>query len=554
MKKILASLTMLSAALGMVAQCPPITNGPGLPLSDMDSSILSGVVSGKTVGQKVSAKVALEGQPIYDQPEGDKVDYLRETVGFYVSGGRWAFGKTLNFSSIVYAEDDKAYIYNPFGGWVTNSYLECSIEGDKLVAKLPQPIYQQASAITGEPTDFFITLLYRAETDNGKLSYVMPEGDEMHEISFTIDGDKLHMDLDYDATPNQSGIYEYPEMMLGMVQGDGSWVTVGDCMQNYELNTLEKVVAPEDLELQDWVISSGGVSTQIQVGFDGDDVYVNNLSPYLADSFIKGKVEGDKITFETGQYVGTYSTNLIFLVGGWYDATGKYELLDELVFNYDRDQNTMKMDDGYFIAYSASKESLIYLSIYLDPLFKMMNPNPNPIPQAPIPVQFADYYDAYGYSVLVVTLPNLNVEDDLLYTDNMYYNVYIDGELFTFDAEDYKLSEDMTDIPYGFNGAGGILKVSETMRYLYFFFTGFDTIGLQMFNVVDGETFSSELITYNVIDGTVTGIGNSGIEDNYYEEYYSLSGVKKDNISKGFNIVKRTYGDGRVEIKKIMAQ
>lgn len=168
-------VVMVLATLSLSAQSVPGAKSLGYPISDIETSLLLSdqmSVQGdqKVVVSSVPRRAALQGEPIYDQPEGEKTDYLRETIGFHVVGGGWQFGKTMNFSSIVYSNDGKAYIYNPFGGWLTNSYLECSVEEDRLVAQLPQPIYQQASAITGEPTDFFITMLHREETENGKLS------------------------------------------------------------------------------------------------------------------------------------------------------------------------------------------------------------------------------------------------------------------------------------------------------------------------------------------------------------------------------------------------
>lgn len=550
---------MALAVLSLSAQGLPGVESLGYSLLDgesplLSSDLLSSAQPDMKIGRKAvvsaPARAGLEGEPIYDEPEGEKVDYLRESIGFYVLGGAWQFGKTLNFSSIIYSNDGKAYIYNPFGGWITNSYLECSIEEDRLVAKLPQPIYQQPSAITGEPTDFFITLLYKMETEN-KVSYEMPDEDEEQSVSFIIEDGKVYLDIDYDPVINEAGRYEYPEIMLGMVESEGNWVTVGDCKQTYELNTLTLVEAPEDLELQDWLISSGGVATQIGIGFYGDEVYMNNLSPYLPDSFIKGKMVGDKIVFEAGQYVGTYTTNLIYFIGGSYEADGSYQLLDKLEFDYDRENNTITIDEGHFIAYSASIETLIYLSIYLDPSFKIVNPNPNPTPLAPVPVQYADYYENYGYSILYIDLPNMNIDNDLLDTSNMYYKVYMDGEPFVFYAEEYGFEEDMTDIPYNFSNNGGIIMVSSTGRYLYFFLTGYETIGLQMFNVKDGEVYSSEITTYNVIDDTVTGVKDVAFDNEYVEEYYSVSGVRNTNLVKGINIVKKIFKDGRVKIEKL---
>ena len=210
MKKLLLTVAMVPLTLSLSAQSVSGTKSLGYSISDIETSLLlsdqmNSDGDQKAVTPSVARRAALQGEPIYDQPEGEKIDYFRETIGFYALGGSWQFGKTMNFSSIVYSNDGKAYIYNPFGGWLTNSYLECSVEEDRLVAQLPQPIYQQPSAITGEPTDFFITMLHREETENGKLSYVMPSEDEEQSVSFKIEGDKIILDIEYDAVTNEAG-------------------------------------------------------------------------------------------------------------------------------------------------------------------------------------------------------------------------------------------------------------------------------------------------------------------------------------------------------------
>lgn len=497
----------------------------------------------------------LQGEPIYDRPEGRSTEYLRESVGFHVMAGSWQFGKVKNLSTIVYTDDGKAYIHNPFGGWQTNSYLECDIIGDRLVASLPQPIYQQASAITGEPTDFFISMVYRVDTSNGKLSYEMPSDGEKQEVSFIIKEDgKICLDLDLGEEYEGNG---YPDALLAMVMSDGSWVTAGDCMQTYSESNLSLVETPDNLELQDWLLlssSSSGGSIRVGVGFDGNDVYVNNLCTSLPNSFVKGEVRGDKIAFQTGQFVGEYSSNLTFFIGGTYEADGSYELLDEIVFDYDRDNGRITIDAGHFIAYSISTENLIYISIFLDPNLKMANPDPNPVPEAPVPLLFADYFDAYNYSILYADFPMLNAEGDLLNTENMYYKVFIDGEPFVFAAEDYALEEDMENIPYDFTTNGGILKINESQRYLYFYFTGFDTIGLQLFNVREGVTYSSPLVTYDVEEGTVTGLDTIECGDRGSAEYYSAAGIRLSRPAKGLNIVRTKSSDGTVKTEKVFVR
>lgn len=76
--------------------------------------------------------------PITEAPIGETVLYSRVGIGFNNKTFLRLFGEyTPAPAKIIYGEDGYAYIYNPFCGFDTDSYLKCEIKGNKLEAKLP---------------------------------------------------------------------------------------------------------------------------------------------------------------------------------------------------------------------------------------------------------------------------------------------------------------------------------------------------------------------------------------------------------------------------------
>lgn len=511
--------------------------------------------------RKSPVKVAAEDMSIITEaPVGQEVLYSRSGYGFYVYFWWVMFGQhSATAADIVWGDDGYAYLYNPFCGWATNSYLKCEVKDNKLVAELPQPIYEETyEEVT---TTYYADLLYRDIDEEGNVSYYASATDEVRTVSWTIDGDNLSLDIEYDDTPDEDGNLSYPEMMFGMVDPEGTWTIAGDCAQIYEKVDYKLVEAPENLELQDWVLISDEAGSLIKVGFDGNDVYMTQLYSYVPDAYVKGSVDGDKIVFDSKQYMGQAFGYFVHFMGFTYDAEGYYYIADNVTFNYDAENHVMSTDPGVAMVVNAATDRMYYLDLFNDPKLKLHNPNPNPQPCDPIPASYNDYLQSYGYNYLQFTLSNLNTEDELLDTENMYYEVSIDDELWVFEPDDdYWIDEPMDKIPYNFTD-GNSFFASGVSHSVYFYCEGYDTIGLQLFNVVDGKTYASNIAVYDLAtnsysikttDGSsVDSISNSAPSS---VEFYNLNGVKVANPSNGIFVCKKTFEDGSSKVSKVIVK
>lgn len=554
-----AGPAQLAANKGLTMPAP----GQSIPTERISLSQRASMVDPSAMNgfRKVPMKEASdEMSPIYEAPAGETVLYSRDAIGFYVAFIFITFGQQdTSAASVVYGDDGYAYIYNPFGGWSTNSYLKCEVKDNKLVAQLPQPIYQETN--DGETTNYYADLLYQQVDAEGNISYVPSDTEEVRTISWTVDGDSITMDMEYDATPDEEGYLQYPEVMFGMIDEEGTWTIAGDCAQTYEKVNYKTVEAPEGLTYEDWVMIVEGEGHVIPVGFDGNDVYIAGLSDYFPNSVVKGSIEGDKVVFESKQYMGETLGYFIHFMGATYDEE-TYYLADNITFNYDAENKILKADAGTAMILNASLERVYYLSIFADPELKARNMNPNQVPLDPIPTSYSNYLQDYGYNYLQFTLPNLNADDDLLDTENMYYQVFIDDELWVFEpGEEYWIEEDMENIPYNFTD-GKSIYASGASHTLYLYFEGFDTIGLKLFNVVGENTYESNKVTldintmtYTVDDSGSSAVGNIAADKVATSvEFYNLQGVKVDRPSKGIYVCKKTFEDGTSKVTKVFAK
>lgn len=493
-------------------------------------------------------------EPIFDAPAGEKVMYSRTSYGTYIYNGMYlAFGKqTQTASTIVYGDDGYAYIQKVFAGWPTFAYLKCEIDGNRLTATLPQPMFYEPDMYDPSITHtYFATMLHKYDDGAGSVFYGVDESvtPEIQTISWAINDDgTLSLDMGYEPIPDANGYLIYPEFLFGLADENGTWAIAGDCWQEYTKVDYKAIEVPEDLELEEWTIVSGEEGRSINVAFDGDDVYVNNFSDYLPSAWFKGKVENNKVTFNSFQYVGEVELYYQFFTAARFneeDSGTEYSIIDNIEFNYDAEKKIMSASSGECVMYNSKLDEIFYLTIYYDPIIKIREINPNPMPLAPTPTNFADYYDYYGFCYFEFDIPNINADEDLLDTSAMYYRLYFDDEPYTFCSDEHNVSEDMTDIPYNFDN--GISIFADGISHaVYFYTTGFDTIGVRTFNRVDGVTYNSPMTIYDVATGTVT----TGIDENWIQvcpktvEYYTLQGLRIQNPEPGIYLKVETFPDG----------
>ena len=111
------------------------------------------------------------------------------------------------------------------------------------------------------------------------------------------------------------------------------------------LNLPDVVTPPEGIETATWYYNGynayGSVEGEVQVAFDGSDIYLQGLYSSMPEAWVKGVISGDKATFETGQFLGLYySTTEVYFLGADADNNVK-----DVVFDYDADNGRLMTTD-----------------------------------------------------------------------------------------------------------------------------------------------------------------------------------------------------------------
>lgn len=258
----------------------------------------------------------------------------------------------------------------------------------------------------------------------------------------------------------------------------------------------EVVVAPEGLQTDEWAISAmtnfgDPVSGYLNIGFDGNDVYLQGLCTYLPESWIKGTLDGNTITFAGDQYFGFYDD-------GPYTHYEFFLRSDGIVFNYDAEAGKMTAEGEIFIYTGGSN---LKGDVYNDPVVtKVVEKVATPA----IP-NISQIYEATYNPVVMFSVSTNDTEGNAMLSSKLSFQFLKDVEQeispVVFDAADYQyLDESMTVFPYGFSDGHG--NDSEFhLKYIHLKQKDYSTwnkIGLQAIYTGGGEEKKSEIFWYDI--------------------------------------------------------
>ena len=264
------------------------------------------------------------------------------------------------------------------------------------------------------------------------------------------------------------------------------------------------IVPPAGLETSSWIFRAMSISydedynesiedysTSVNVGFDGDDVYVQGLCSYVPDAWIKGTRSGDQVVFKTDQYFGYYWYDFFF-VG--YGANG----FGDVTMTMNADENKLTTEEWVLIstAPSSGEAFFIFADVeILKPVEKAATPETPTIDQVSL---------SGSYPYMYATIPIFDTEGDPLIGDNLSYQLYTEinheQQPFVLTPDNYiKLTEDMTIIPYNFADGYDILPGSQHQIYLNADDLAlWNKVGIKAIYTGLGETHESEIFWYTI--------------------------------------------------------
>ena len=278
----------------------------------------------------------------------------------------------------------------------------------------------------------------------------------------------------------------------------------------------DPVVAPEGLVVEDYTYQGTDyfakegedpiVKKSVKIGFYGDDVYMQGIAgPYMPEAWIKGKKDGNKITFRTGQQLGAYSSTTTLWFRSFSPDMTRFE---DAVFTYDAETGILTTDNYLSIAAtkSAGDNFIIDFDVTISKVVEKAA-----TPSAPSFGNLAYYPNG---SFIEFNIPTVDVNGEGMLSNKLSYQLFskdAEGNIapITFTKDLYeKLEADMQEIPYGFTDK---FDFYEDAVYLNMDFSKWSQLGLQVIYKGGGETNTSEVVWYDIVYPYNAGILPEGL-------------------------------------------
>ena len=487
--------------------------------------------------------------------DGVPAFYDRVAYGWYIyaGGANLQYGRIPGSSQIVTTDNGKAYIYNPLTADAHDSYIECTVDGNKMTAQFPQVLAILDDGVEQFP--LYIGKMQKQDNEDGtSFTYVpVSEGDT---YSWIVDDDKVTLDAP-EVPLDEFGkiVGDYPEYILGtyyFVEGDpvGVWNAVGDWAQTYtKIETKEITTLPEGLTTEKWQLSTKEYKRMINVAIDGDKIYLLNLSQYSSKgACVVGTIADGKASFPTNQYLGMYkgkNTPIWFIsafaeyeIIDWGDYTreylSKFNRTAALEFTYDAEAKLLTSEKNACYIINASTGETNYYEYQVDPQIEFLSEaGMDAAPQNPTFVACNDEGEPTGFEFRW-DIPAVNVNNVKLNTENMFFRVYVNGELYTFYPDTYpSLTQEIFNVPYDYNDNRDFV-VKGTQHSIYFHAAGIENVGIvSCFKGSNGNVYKSDVVNSDPEWG---GISDIATDDNGKAAYYDLQGRPLSEPAQGISI------------------
>lgn len=517
---------------------------------------------GKTVKhQKEITSLSRKTQPlrvIDQQPAGNTEIYSRKSVALFPLDYEIYELDDEGFAGIiVYGEGDpaseagqKVYLKNPFSQFPTGTYLEGTLSNDVIKVSFPQDL----ADIYDEEEDVTVSLKTYIVYIDEEEEAIVPDPNPANQVYSLVKGENGEW---YPAD-------EDAEKIIGMTYEDGMFTGYGDIYPVYTPVTAEMAAVPDGAQAERWSVVSDGVGRWVDASIADNTVYLQNIIEGVDGlAPLVGTLEDDgSITVASNQFLGVNDIDgyLIFAYTGEaseeedeYGATVElFAGADALKFTPDASGEMLTADADITFTPVSNPASEAYWSE--DLLVKPSIFRGKATDMTPATPRITDYkfYDSFNFGYLEFEVPALNKEEQPLDSDNIYYHMILDGDVFTFYTDEYgMLSENMTDIPWNFSdvadGMGDIKRLEGDQRVIILYTTDIESLGIQSFykDPATNEVYASEVATY-VVDSSVQGIG----EDAVSVEYYDLLGNRLTQPTAGICVKKTTTSSGTVRTVK----
>ena len=457
----------------------------------------------------------------YDVPEGTLKTYARTGGSYYTFFGYILDGRQEGkHIDVVYAPDGKTvYMMNPISQASTEpgSWIEGTIGNDgRIHMPLGQFTYQDPDNGLAMQTAV-LRLTVSGDALSPILDFVYDSS--FSEVTFTI-GDDGSLTLD---PLTDEVIYEgYPSMCYGLIYDDDyTWTGYADYDTRYLPFAESVTTIPNGVPTQSWAYmysdGTNDVAAEVQVGIQGDKMYLAGLNSNVPEAAIVGTIDGAKVSFASDQYVGNSAYDIfLYFVGAEYTEHSAYDeefdfsytyntysFMPALVFDYDAQAQRLTSQGNVAVVINqgmGSTEVFTPITVGLQPSFVGFEEHAA-VPASPSVLDYGIYYDDYGFDVAEFYVPTVDTEGNYIATDKLYYIVWTlrngSAEPLIFTPDEYEgLDRELKEVPYDLTvtNTSGWSSIIAGAKRIVLFNTGYDDLGIQSVYYGAGERHTSDIV------------------------------------------------------------
>lgn len=471
-------------------------------------------------------------------------DYALDVRGYVAGQEDWEDEKIYQTVQVGFDGTD-VYIQG-LSYWVPEAYVKGTLQDGQIVV----PNCQYMGEDDYGYKNYFMSYVWSEEDVNYVPSDYALFYYDVETRSIVMDEEYMYAETD---DPTSDILYDYWYSVTltpgEAVEPEAVEVPENLVVTEYKMSAMSVGSSSEDDGNGDnYIIVKDAYSTHVMVGFDGNDVYIQGLSEWLPEAWVKGTLSGDgkTVTIPSGQYLGKYEMELFGVSDYLFISAANLETeeYEDIVFTYDTDAKTFSTAQDVLVLNDVDGTYEWYNDITLTPVVEMAA-----TPATPSVVLITTGGE-YGASVQF-EIPTVDVNGNEMLTSKLSYVIYVekDGQAqkLTLEAGVYEeLAEDMTEIPYTFTDEWDIYAGG----YMIYLNQGADEIsswtkiGVQSIYTGGGERHESEIGWYE-------------IEDEVYED--GIVGVKSQNSNviydmQGRRVSKPTHGLYIINGKKVLVK
>lgn len=483
--------------------------------------------------------------------------YTKKSGGIKPVGGQLEeYAENELMGTAVFTDNNEVYFLDIISTCIVNSYVKGTVDGSTISLPVPQCLISDRSYGYG-----FNLVALKPENDQPFCDYILDP--DVKALTFTIDPEG-NITLD-------------KGMVAGIVDDrDNSWGGWADTYQSYTPYAGELVRKPASLPVERWMVTTlEGYPSFADVALTDNEIYIGNISQSIADGWFKGDIQGDKVTINDKQLMGTYKNKVfVSLMFGDVETTTSSDgvftwewstLSNEHSLTYTLDRNLRRLtpDAGnlWMFINGSVTENYVIDKFHL-PTFEWVELK-GVTPPAPSITAQEPFDPAEGFGSVSFDMPVFTEQGDAIDTGCYFYKVYLNGEEFDFYPDQYLgLTSMLSEVPFSFNDPQYMdFQVKGTGHKVFYYAEGADTFGLQSVYRFGDTTYSSAIVTLDLANGSVT-VGETpapvvGIDLPDAEKtverviYYDLNGRELHAPAAGIAVERTVYSDGSFKSKLI---